>query len=170
MFKKIGISLIAAFSIGFAFLLILSNSDETKHEILNNQPSAEIPVEKKALFAIYTNGTFRVFTASMYHNLSDDVFIEPSNPNVVIVNKDGITWRDLFATLPMELDENCLITGTKQTFCSNGQFSLQFYINGKRNQKALDQIINSKDKLLITYESEDSLKIKPQIDSFPDLK
>ena len=39
-------------------------------------------IDRKASFAIFTNGTFRVFTASMYHNLSQDVYIEANNPNL----------------------------------------------------------------------------------------
>ena len=57
-------------------------------------------VNKKASFAIFTNGTFRLFTAAMYHNLSEDVFIQADNPNIVHVKKTGITWDVFFKTLP----------------------------------------------------------------------
>lgn len=42
MFKKLGIFLIIAISLGFAFLVIFSNFDETKNENLNNKLSAGI--------------------------------------------------------------------------------------------------------------------------------
>jgi hypothetical protein len=35
----------------------------------------------------------------------------------VHVRKAGVIWSDFFKTLPMELTKDCLITGTKQTFC-----------------------------------------------------
>ncbi len=130
--------------------------------------SNDNPETYSASFAIYTNGTFRIFTASMYHNLSDDVYIEASNPNIVYIKKSNITWRGFFATLPMKLDENCLITGTKQTFCSDEQFTLQFYVNGERNQSALDQVINPGDKLLVTYEKENATAIQQQLQSIPE--
>ena len=38
------------------------------------QPQIEA-VDYKAGFAIFTNGTFRIFTDSKYHNQSADVFI-----------------------------------------------------------------------------------------------
>ncbi len=168
MLKKIGIFLIVVFLLGLVFLLISSHSGKTRDNTLDYKPSTVTPAEKKASFAIYTNGTFRIFTSPMYHNLSEDVFIEPSNPNIVIVKRDGVTWRDFFSTLPFSVDERCLITGTKQTFCTNDNSTLQFFLNGKRNQKALNQIIESGDKLLITYEAENSQIIINQINSLHD--
>lgn len=165
MLKKIGISLIVVFLLGLVFLLISSYSGKTKNEILNDKQSIVTPAEKRASFAIYTNGTFRIFTSPMYHNLSEEVFIEPSSPNIAIVKRDGITWRDFFSTLPFSVDEKCLITGTKQTFCTNDSSTLQFFLNEERNQKALDQIIEPDDKLLITYEAENSSVIINQINS-----
>lgn len=123
-----------------------------------------------ASFAIYTNGTFRIFTAPMYHNLSSDVYIEASNPNIVHVKKLNITWRDFFESLPFELNEDCLTTGTKQTFCTNKQYVLQFYINEGINQTALDQVIKPGDKLLVTYDQENAAGISQQLQSIPDSK
>ena len=152
--------------------LYLFNSKQTNQigntlPIQNSSSTTSESVDYKASFAIYTNGTFRIFTAPMYQNLSADVFIEVSNPNIVNVRKSNITWRDFFATLPFSLNETCLTTGTKQTFCNNEQSTLQFYLNGERNQKALDQTINPGDKLLVTYEQENSSNIKQQLQGVP---
>ncbi|EKD85605.1 MAG: hypothetical protein ACD_37C00679G0001, partial [uncultured bacterium] len=108
------------------------------------------------------------FTAPMYHNLSNDVFIQASNSNIVHIKKSNITWDDFFKTLPFELTKNCLTTGTKQTFCTNQQYKLQFYLNGERNQSVLDQAINSGDKLLVTYDRENLSAIQEQLKSIPD--
>lgn len=83
------------------FFIFSSTKPETRPS-----PTPTPQVQKtdiKASFAIFTNGTFRVFTASMYHNRSNDVFIEASNPNLVRIKKNGITWDDFFKTLPMKL-------------------------------------------------------------------
>ncbi len=121
----------------------------------------------QASFAIFTNGTFRVFTERMYHNLSQDAYIESGNPNVVHVKKAGTTWNDFFSTLPFKLTSECLITGTKQTFCTGNRETLQFYINGEKSGTALSQEIKDGDKLLVTFGSESEAQIKQQISRIP---
>lgn len=127
-----------------------------------------VPKEKiadyKASFAIFTNGTFRVFTVAMYHNLSEDVFIQADNPNIVHVKKNGITWNDFFKTLPFKLAKDCLTTGTGETFCNNGQASLKFYINGVKTDDLLEKEIKNGDRTLITYGSESDVEIQRQIE------
>ena len=111
--------------------------------------SEEVNIE--ANFDIYTNGTKRVFTSSMYHNLSSDVFIESGRPNTVQVRKEGVTWNNFFETLPMELTKDCLVTGTKQTFCTGNDGVLKFYINDIEDKDALDKQIRKGDNLLVKY-------------------
>lgn len=129
----------------------------------NQTPPTSQSVNKQASFAIFTNGTFRVFTATMYHNLSQDVYIEANNPNIVIIKKEGITWNDFFETLPFKLTQDCLTTGTKEIFCTGANGSMQFYLNGSLNQNALDKEINAHDQLLVTFGKEDAQQIQDQV-------
>lgn len=161
------IFLIIVFLIGAFFFV---SSKQAKQEGSSQSPQTTTKsenVDYKASFAIYTNGTFRIFTAPMYHNLSSDVFIEASNPNIVNIKRSNVTWSEFFETLPFSLSENCLTTGTKQTFCTNDSFVLQFYLNGERNQSALNQRVNPGDKLLVTYDRENSSVITQQLQSIP---
>lgn len=128
----------------------------------------EAPVAFKAAFAIFTNGTFRVFTASMYHNLSNEVYIQADNPNIIHVKKRGVTWSDFFKTLPMELTDTCLTTGTKQTFCTDSKASLRFFLNGQRTDNLLSRVIKPGDKTLITYGSESKQQLERQFQQIPD--
>ena len=123
-------------------------------------------VAKQASFAIFTNGTFRVFTNSMYHNLSDDVFIQSINPSIIQIKKEGITWDDFFKTLPFKLDPDCLTTGTGQTFCTGQAGKLKFYLNGLEDKDALDKIINQGDKLLVSFGKKEA-EITDQLEKIP---
>lgn len=127
-------------------------------------------VDYSASFAIFTNGTFRIFSASMYHNLSSDVYIQADNPNIVYVKRNDITWNDFFKTLPFKLTKDCLTTGTKQTFCTNNNGKLKFYINRKENVNALDKIIKNGDQLLVTYGNEKETQIQEQLNQIPNTK
>lgn len=150
---------------------IFSSSPENRPKIsATPTPQAEESTEAKAAFAIFTNGTFRIFTASMYHNRSDDVFIEASNPNLIRIKKNGITWDDFFKTLPMNLTRDCLTTGDGQTFCTKANQTLKFYLNNQLDPSVLDRTINAGDQLLVSYGSENDKQIKKQLEQVPIIK
>lgn len=121
--------------------------------------------DKQASFAIFTNGTFREFSAPMYHNLSDDAFIENKNPNIIQVKKE-VTWDAFFKTLPFKLTKDCLTTGTGQTFCTGKDGSLKFYLNGQLDNEALSKTINQGDKLLVSFGNEEA-QITGQLERIP---
>ncbi|MBI2019880.1 hypothetical protein HYS94_00460 [Candidatus Daviesbacteria bacterium] len=137
------------------------------------QPSQQISipssqtVDYQAAFAIFTNGTFRKFSDPKYHNLSENVYIEADNPNIIKVKKTGIKWGDFFKTLPMKLTKECLTTGTGQLFCTGSQGSLKFYLNGKVEPDLLDIEIQNEDRALITFGSEDEQQINLQFEKVP---
>lgn len=107
----------------------------------------------KASFSIITKGTTRIFTDPKYHHLSEDVYIESPNPNIVNVKKTGLTWNDFFKTLPvpMKLNKDCLTTGTDQLFCTGKDGVLEFYLNDKLEMNLLDKEIKQDDKVLIRF-------------------
>jgi len=187
MIKIVGSILVVSivFVFGFVFLSSLQivpessvtqdsppfeNTQASLAPITDTQASLAPITDTQASFAIFTNGIFRVFTASMYHNLSSEVYIEASNPAIVHSKKPNTTWGDFFSTLPFKLTHECLTTGTGQTFCTGSNGTLRFYINGEKNVNALDQRINYGDKLLVTFGNESEVTIKKQFDRIPNLK
>lgn len=164
----LGVGIVGLLVYGFISSSIKKTPTETTLLKQTPLPTATAQsVDYSAGFAIFTKGTFRVFTASMYHNLSPDVYIEASNPNIIKIKKAGITWNDFFLTLPFKLTHDCLTTGTKETFCNGSDGTLKFYLNGERKEAALDQEIQNGDKLLVTFGNEFEDTIKQQIDKIP---
>lgn len=163
--------------IGLGYYFISGNKPSTEPEATdkNNtnliEQSSQEPFNQKtdtrASFAIFTNGTFRIFTDSMYHNLSEDAYIDSKNPNIIQVKISETTWGDFFKTLPFELNRNCLTTGTGQKFCDGQNGKLRFFINGKEDPEALGKVINHEDKLLVTFGSESESQIKNQLEKIP---
>ncbi len=140
------------------FLLLLSllvfSSCTPTTEVVEQTPvkvAAEEVTDFTASFEIITNGTKRVFTQAMYHNQSPDAYIDGSDPNSVRVKKSGTTWDDFFKTLPFSLTKECLITGTKQTFCSSETKQLRFFINDVEVPDALDVEIGAGDHLRVVF-------------------
>jgi hypothetical protein len=116
-----------------------------------NPTLTPIPTDFTARFEIYTNGTKRIFTDAKYHRQSADIYIENPDPHVVHIKKSNLTWNDFFSTLPFSLKKDCLVTGTKQTFCNTATKKLYFYLNGNEDQDALDKVIYPNDELRIEY-------------------
>lgn len=150
--------------------LILSACNRQNVNTPKESNLTENKVDIRASFAIFTDGTFRVFTASKYHNLSQDIYITAQKPNTVIVKKENITWGDFFKTLPMELSSDCLTTGTGQRFCTNQTKTLKFYINGGKIENFLERKIQNGDKALITFGDESEQQIQNQIRGISDIK
>lgn len=154
--------------IGVYFLLPKSSKENPSPAPTTSNVDVEPQeVDIKAGFAIFTNGTFRIFTDPKYHNLSSDVYIEPINPNIVNIKKSGTAWNDFFKTLPMQLSKECLITGTKQTFCTGSSGKLKFYINGLEDPNALETEIKQGDKLLVSFGDETEAEIEVQLSKIP---
>ncbi|MBP9819281.1 hypothetical protein KBC79_00935 [Candidatus Woesebacteria bacterium] len=160
MIKKIWLSTVCIFT---CFALssctiqqaVTSNNEEVTGPAAPSMPPSPeasiIPVETTAQFEIYTRGTKRIFTQSMYHRQSPDVYIEKLDPSTIHVLKKDITWNEFFKTLPFSLSKECLVTGTKQTFCSNDNEKLRFYINESETPNALDLPIKHNDFLKVIY-------------------
>lgn len=114
-------------------------------------PTPTAPLRITAKFEIYTDGTKRIFTNTKYHRQSSDVYIESTDPSIVHINLPGVTWDDFFKTLPFSITKECLITGTKQTFCSDESQTLRFFLNEVETPDALDMPIQENDFLKVTY-------------------
>lgn len=125
----------------------------TSSTVRSNPEPAEVTqfTPFTATFEIYTLGTKRIFTDSRYHQQSSSVYLLGSDPATVHVAEAGVTWADFFASLPMSLDAECLITGTKQTFCANQQHTLVFTLNGNEEPDALQREIKTEDFLEVQY-------------------
>ena len=166
MFILVG--LIAVFSIGaYIFTISSDNKVSRPSSRVKTETSQDEFEERKAAFAIYTNGTFRIFTHSRYHKLSEDVYLTADSPNIVTVAKQGVTWKDFFESLPMKVTKDCLTTGTGQVFCTNETQTLKFYLNGQRDDEALEKEIMDGDRLLISYGNENFEVITSQMEEIP---
>lgn len=133
---------------------VSTSSSPTSIEIITS-PSP-LPSNFTARFEIFTNGTKRIFTDAMYHNQSTDVYIEKSDPHRIIVKNSGTTWSDFFSTLPFSISKECLVTGTKQTFCTSETMKLFFYLNDEETPDALDKEIAPDDVLRVEYKAQPS--------------
>ena len=144
--KKIFLALLLLAVVGFA--VSKPNVKDQPHQ----KTETPVSIDFTARFEIYTNGTKRIFTDPKYHNLTSYIYIQDTDPGLIYIKEKGVTWDDFFKTLPMSLTKDCLVTGTKQTFCSNETQKLKFFINDIEISNALEIEIKPGDFLKINYE------------------
>ena len=141
--------------LALAGTLLLKKPQRTETTLPQTETSRILETSEEnnftAKFEIYTEGTKRIFTASMYHNQSEDAFIQNPDPSIGYVKRDGITWSDFFGTLPFKLEKDCLLTGTGQTFCNTETQKLHFTLNGVDTPDMLDLEIMPGDSLVVEY-------------------
>jgi hypothetical protein len=171
MYLVSGVIIIALLAGGYFYLYDKTPKSQLASPTVTTSPTASPKeVDITASFGIFTNGTFRIFTPARYHNQSEDIYIEASNPYIIHVKKENLTWADFFKTLPMKLEKDCILTGTKETFCTNSEKSLKFYINGNSDPTALNRSINQGDQLLVSYGNENESQIQAQLQKTVSIK
>lgn len=163
----IAILVLAGLAVGGYRVFTNKNSNEAPTSVVETQ---ELPEAFTAIFLIYTNNLRRDFSAAMYHRQSEAVYLTSHNPNQVQVEQPGVTWQEFFDTLPFSLDQECLVTGTQQNFCSSETQQLNFYLNGELEPQALEKVIQPDDGLLITFGPNDDPNIEQQLTQLENIK
>ncbi len=148
----LGLVIIAIFFFVFLKTQKTNLDNPTPKPILNSEQPTSINQNIQAEFTIITGNITRNFSNPKYHHQSADVYIEKENPHIIHVKKNNITWQDFFNTLPMNLTNQCLLTGDGEKLCDGESGKLEFFLNGKNTPSLLNQIIKSQDKALIIYQ------------------
>ena len=114
-------------------------------------------------------GRLEFFSDAKYHNRSADVYIASEDPNIIVVKKRGVTWKEFFDSLPapFKLESDCLLTGTGQQFCTDEREKLTFMLNGEEVNDILQRKIREGDKLLISFGAEKRNELKEQFGKIP---
>jgi len=132
-------------------LFFLNKSQTSVPSIKPTSSPVSENVDIKANFTIITGDITRSFKADKYHNQSSDVYISKDDPTAIHVKKKGITYDDLFKTLPMKLTKDCLITGDGEALCDGKGGTLKFYLNDVETPDLLEKAIKDGDKTLIKF-------------------
>lgn len=130
-------------------------------------------VHEHADFKVYLNGTAYDFAQDKYmstadHKLSNFTHLHDGEGDIVHKHMTTITLGDLFQSLGMRFDENCFMTDELTEYCTDGEKTLKFYVNGKENDEFGEYEIRDLDEILISYGNETEEEIQAQLDSVTD--
>ena len=124
-------------------------------------------VHYHANFALYINGQqdmFDNFTfyeevqscdSDQINNPRTRLHLHDSNPGIVHVHDNGVTWGQFFANLGYTLGDNLVKTDKGVFINDTGGSYLRFILNGQEVEGVANATIRSEDVLLINYGNED---------------
>ena len=164
--------------IGGILIWQANQKDKTESKPLTQEQRMESAsnigeVHLHASFLIFTNGTKRVFTDTKYHQRDTRAHLHTSTPSVIHVNLLPVTWQEFFDSLPspMKVETNCFTTGTNQKFCTEGNTTLKFFLNGQLlDPTILASTINDGDMFLISFGAENENQLQNQLNQLPNPK
>lgn len=81
------------------------------------------------------------------------------------VHKKGMLLKDLFSSLGMTFTKDCLITDTKQSYCTAGDKTLKLYVNNKVSSLYEMYEPQDLDRILVSYGTETDTAFVSQLES-----
>jgi hypothetical protein len=103
------------------------------------------------------------FSAPAYQIKSSWIHFEGRDGGTIHKHATGVTTGYLFETLALGLDDQCFVFQDGRSFCTNEDYSLNFFVNGEQSSDIRDLEIAEDDRILITYGAETPEEIESQL-------
>jgi len=103
------------------------------------------------------------FSAPAYQIKSSWIHFEGRDSFTVHKHATGVTLGYLFDTLQLTLDDQCFVFQDGRSFCTNDDYTLQFYINREKVSDIRDYEIIDDDMILIAYGAETPEEIEAML-------
>jgi protein-disulfide isomerase len=141
-------------------------------EVIKNtsitQTSPVLAYHVHANIKVLINGTPVDFSLAKYQSkdgkeLDENIHFHDGVGDVFHIHKKGMTLGDLFKSMGMTLDSTCLVSDTKEKYCTDSKKSLKMYVNGVKNDQYEKYVPQDLDGILVSYGSEDDAKIETEI-------
>ena len=125
--------------------------------------SQHIPPHFHANFAVFVWGSRIDFSPDKYMediagcsitgkiSARDRVHLHENNGDTIHVHHDGVTWGHFFSNNNIAFWEDFLKLDTGEMFTTQDDTWVLYILNGKRVENPFNTLINSEDKLLISY-------------------
>ncbi|CAI9831321.1 conserved hypothetical protein [Nitrosopumilaceae archaeon] len=91
------------------------------------------------------------FSSPAYQIKSSWIHFEGSDGSTIHKHATGVTLGYLFESLAISLDENCFVFADGRQFCTNDEFTLQYFVNGEQVDDIRDYEPGESDRVLVTY-------------------
>src|SRR3989338_11162076 len=117
---------------------------------------------------VYINGKPIDFSQRKYQLTTDYIHFEEGIGDVIHTHATGLTVGHMLNSVGIKFNGQCLVfEGNK--YCSEGNRTIKFYVNGKRRDEMYSYAINDINKILVSHGTEDEAGIQNQIGSITNL-
>lgn len=94
------------------------------------------------------------FSLPAYQIKSSWIHFEAGDGTTIHKHATGVTLGYLFDSLKLKLDDKCFVFQDGRQFCTNADYTLNFYINGKKVSDVRNYEPMDNDRILIVYGAE----------------
>ena len=103
------------------------------------------------------------FSSPAFQIKSPWIHFEGRDGSTIHKHATGVTLGYLFDSLPVSFDENCFEFQNGRSFCTNEDYELVFFVNGKQMSDIRDYEIMEDDRILISYGTETPEELEAQL-------
>ncbi len=122
-------------------------------------------VHSHAGLKVYLEGQELDLSQQKYMVRQPWVHVEDMRGDIVHVHATGVTVGEFFRTLGMKFTDECFKLDSGKEYCTEGDKTLKFYVDGTPNTDFDKYLFGPHDKILISYGSETEEELKAQLDS-----
>ena len=91
------------------------------------------------------------------------IHFENQDGDTIHRHSTGVDLEFLFNSMNIALDDKCFVFPDGRQFCTNNDYTLQFYINQQKVEDIRKYIVQEDDRILITYGNDDQEAIDKQL-------
>ncbi|HJJ22777.1 MAG TPA: protein-disulfide isomerase [Nitrosopumilus sp.] len=145
----IGVFAIIAVIVGYSVVVFLNMTETVPGGPENAGPLGSDHAHAALVVNIF--GDEFDFSAPDYQIKSSWTHFEGRDGTTIHKHATGVTLQYLFDSLQLGLDDQCFVFKDGRSFCTNEDYTLQFFINREQAPDIRDYEIMEDDKVLIIY-------------------
>lgn len=149
---KYGVAVVVILGLLYLVITSLSSSPTAKARI-GLGPAGSQHVH--AAFKVYLDNRAVDFSQPRYQVRAQHVHVEGGDGDVIHIHATGVKIGYFFSTLGMKFNSTCFVT--ERAYCNDGNKTLKLYVNENPAGEWEDYILQSMDKILISYGNETDL-------------
>ena len=159
--KALGILSMIGVIVAFACYEFVTSTNNIPGAPLNAGKLGDEHIHASMLVKIF--GDKFDFATPNYQVKTSWIHFENQDGDTVHRHSSGVELEFLFNSMNVVIDDKCFVFPDGRQFCSNDDYSLQFYVNQQKVEDIRRYVIQEEDRILISYGNEEQEIIDKQL-------
>lgn len=122
---------------------------------------------------ISLNGTDVDLAQQKYMVRSNYIHVESYNGTLdgttLHKHSSNVPLGEFLKSIRMDISNGCFITDSNQRFCDTDEYRLTSYVNGNETNDIMNYVVNDDDRILITYNDQNSTELDREFEKLNNL-